>query len=331
MNYRLLEVIAPTETTKAAQEVVKGEDHIGIWMDTLNSHTSVLRVLVDMDDTETLSDKLANKFSDAAGFRILIFSVEATLPQPEIEEEVLKKEEATEYGRVSREELYVDISSGSEMTAVYLVSVFFSTLVASFGLITNDVAVIIGAMVITPLLGPNVAMALAVILGDLKLGTQSLKANGAGLAMALVISYLIGAIFYVDPETSQIVARTTVGLTDITIGLAAGSAGVLAYTQGVPAPVIGVMMAIALLPALASGGLLLGAGHYELAVGALILTVTNLICINLSGVLTFMAQGIRPRTWWKTKKAKKAIRIGLFIWFILLAIFAIVILVWEQA
>lgn len=331
MNYRMLELIAPKDTCQSAREVIEREEHLGIWTNSYHEGYTVLRVLINMDDTETLSDTLTDKFSDADGFRIMIFSVEATLPQPEIAEEELTDKEESSVERVSREELYANVSSGSRMTWVFLVSVFFSTVVAGFGLITNDVAVIIGAMVITPLLGPNVAMSLAVTLGDLKLGLRSLKANGAGLSIALLISYIMGAVFIVDPETAQILSRTEVGLTHISIGLAAGSAGVLAYTEGVPAPVIGVMMAIALLPALASGGLLLGAGYYELALGALILTVTNLICINLSGVLTFLAQGIRPRTWWETKKAKKAIRIGLAIWFVLLVIFATLIFLWEQA
>lgn len=331
MNYRLLELIAPPETTEQARKVIEGEDHLGIWADRLDDESTILRVLVNMNDTENLTDTLTNKFSNAEGFRIMIFSVEATLPQPEVDDDDSEDDEEGGMGRVSREELYANISSGSQMTWHFLISVFFSTLVAGFGLITNDVAVIIGAMVITPLLGPNVAMSLAVTLGDTNLGFRSLKSNGAGLAIALIISFIMGTIFVVDPETSQILARTDVGLTDISIGLAAGSAGVLAYTQGVPAPVIGVMMAIALLPALASGGLLLGAGYYELALGAFILTMTNLICINLSGVLTFLAQGIRPRTWWETEKAKKAIRIGLAIWFILLTIFAILIVIWEQA
>lgn len=120
-------------------------------------------------------------------------------------------------------------------------------------------------------------------------------------------------------------------LEHIVIALAAGSAGVLAFTRGVPATIVGVMVAVALLPPLVDVGLLLGAGYMQLAVGAAILTVTNLICINLAGVLTFLVQGVRPRSWWEEKKAKKATRIAIAVWLALLVIFAVIIWYWGRS
>lgn len=122
-----------------------------------------------------------------------------------------------------------------------------------------------------------------------------------------------------------------VNLEHIVIALAAGSAGVLAFTRGVPATIVGVMVAVALLPPLVDVGLLLGAGYMQLAVGAAILTVTNLICINLAGVLTFLVQGVRPRSWWEEKKAKKATRIAIAVWLALLVIFAVIIWYWGRS
>jgi uncharacterized membrane protein len=136
-------------------------------------------------------------------------------------------------------------------------------------------------------------------------------------------------IINVDLNSQQLANRTIVGLGDITIALAAGSAGVLAFTRGVPAAIVGVMVAVALLPPLVNVGLLLGAGYRILAVGSMILTLTNLICINLAGVLTFLVQGIRPRNWWEAKKAQNAARAAIAIWFILLVILAIIIWFWD--
>jgi len=103
----------------------------------------------------------------------------------------------------------------------------------------------------------------------------------------------------------------------------------LAFTRGVPATIVGVMVAVALLPPLAAFGLLIGAGYLSLAFGAMILTLTNLICINLAGIITFLIQGVRPRTWWEAEKAKKASRTAIAIWFVLLVILAIVIWFWN--
>lgn len=329
----MIEMMAPPDTTREARQLLEEKKIMGMWTDNLDDGCAILRILSSADQTEAISDMLSDEFSSIEGFRILLFSVEATLPQPEVEEEgreEVAKEEIEGPGRVSREELYADVTEGSELTPIYLAMVVLSTLVAGVGLILDDVATIIGAMVIAPLLAPNVSLSLASTLGDLELGWRSLKANGAGLAVSLVISVIMGIIFTVDPGAEEMISRTMVNLKHIIIALAAGSAGVLAFTRGVAAAIVGVMVAVALLPPLVAFGLLLGAGYTQLAVGAGILTVTNLICINLAGILTFLVQGVRPRSWWEEKKAKKASRTALAIWSLLLLVFAGIIWYWGQ-
>ncbi|NGP87845.1 TIGR00341 family protein [Fodinibius halophilus] len=331
MNLRMIEVIAPAEALTEARKTVDEENIMGVWSDTIDDGRGILRMLVNMDQTETISDTLSKQFGNEEDFRIMLFSVEATLPQPEInEEEQESAEEDDVPARISREELYADVTSGSELTPVYLAMVVLSTLVAGIGLILDDVATIIGAMVIAPLLAPNVALALAATLGDVELGWRSLKANAAGLAVALAVAFVMGLILTVDPGSEELLSRTMVNLKHIIIALAAGSAGVLAFTRGVPAAIVGVMVAVALLPPLVDVGLLLGAGYIQLAIGAGILTLTNLICINLAGISTFLIQGVRPRGWWEEKKATKASRIALATWFVLLVVFAIIIWYWGQ-
>jgi len=335
MNYRMLELIAPPETARQARQIVEDQEVLGVWSDTMDDGCAMLRVLIDADRTESISDTLSDKFGNTDGFRIMLFSVEATLPQPDLEEqEEQKKQEQTEntyVGRISREELYADVTSGSELSWVYIAMVLLSTLVAAVGLIRDDVAVIIGAMVIAPLLGPNVSMALSATLGDLDLGWRSLKANAAGLFSSLAVALGMGLLLQVDLESQQIVNKTVVSLGDITIALAAGSAGVLAFTRGVPATIVGVMVAVALLPPLVNVGLLLGAGYTSLAMGSVLLTLTNLICVNLAGILTFLIQGVRPRTWWEAQKAKRAVRAAIGIWFVLLVILTVIIWYWNLA
>ncbi len=336
MSYRILELITPTDSVEEAREVASEFDPIDVWTENLDGERSSARFLVDSDRTESLSDALHDRFSQIEDFRIMLYTVEATLPVPEEEEETEEKQETEEEqeadnsgaGRISREELYADVSEGGEMSRVYIGLVVLSTIVAGVGLIRDDVAIIIGAMVIAPLLGPNVSMSLAVTLGDVKLGWKSLKTNVIGLALAISIAIFMGIILNVDPDTGQILSKSSVSLSDITIALAAGSAGVLAYTRGVPAAIVGVMVAVALLPPLVNVGLLLGSGMQQMAVGAAILTLTNLICINLAGVLTFMIQGVRPRTWWEAEKARKATRMAIMAWVFLLAVAAVIIWFW---
>ncbi|HYW33798.1 MAG TPA: TIGR00341 family protein [Balneolaceae bacterium] len=326
MELRIVEMVAPAETTREARKTIENEKILGIWNENMEDELASLRVLLDADQTESISDKLSEKFGNTNGFRIMLFDVEATLPEPKIEEETDKDKQK----RLSREELYSDITDGAELTWIYIAMVILATLVAGVGLLLNDVASIIGAMVIAPLLSPNISLALAATLGDTELGWRSLKANVAGLVISLAVAVIMGLIFSVDVGSRQIASHTMVNLKQIIIALAAGSAGVLAFTRGVSAMIVGVMVAVALLPPLVDFGLLLGGGYIKSAVGAGILTVTNLICINLAGIVTFLIQGVRPREWWEEQKAEKAARTAIIIWLILLIIFGFIIWYWGQ-
>jgi uncharacterized hydrophobic protein (TIGR00341 family) len=204
--------------------------------------------------------------------------------------------------------------------------VFLATIVAAIGLLRDNVAVLIGAMVVAPLLGPNVGLSLATTLGDSKLGFSALRANVLGILVGLALSSCLGFIFTVDPEMHEILSRTEVGLSDIFLALAAVCAGALAFTTGLSPALIGVMVAVALLPPLVASGLLLGAGRLPMALGAFLLFITNVICVNLAGVMTFLIQGIRPRTWWEADKAKKATRNAILLWSILLIVLGVLIL-----
>ena len=130
---------------------------------------------------------------------------------------------------------------------------------------------------------------------------------------------IIGVLVHVNPASPEVASRNAVGLGDIAVALASGSAGALAFTTGVSATLIGVMVAVALLPPLVTFGLLLGGGQPVLAMGALSLFLMNLICVNLAGVMTFLAQGIRPAIWWEKDRAAKATRVAIGLWAALLA------------
>ena len=248
-------------------------------------------------------------------FRLVVLPVEASLPPIQEKEVESSAEEIHNITpRISRDELYEDLAEGSKLNLIYVIMVALSTIVAAIGLIRNDVTIIIGAMLIAPLLSPNVALALACVLGHRELAKHSLKTIATGIAIACVLSIILGSIFEIDPNIAQIASRTHVGLSDLILALIVGTAGALSFTTGVSSVVVGVMVAVALLPPLVVTGLLLGAGNARAAFGSLMLIVMNVTCINLSAMLTFLAQKIRPRTWWEEKRAHQASRTAAFIW-----------------
>jgi uncharacterized hydrophobic protein (TIGR00341 family) len=333
MDLRLIDIMLPREYESRLDQLLEGHEELTVWRDAVIDGRLNLRILLPAEKTEGLLDCLGREFKGIEGFRILLLSVEASIPRlesqeqekdsvPPVEEPPPKKN----VPRIGREELYEDIEKTAHLSWLFVTLVILSTAVASIGILRSSVVAIIGAMVIAPLLGPNVALSLSTTLGDIKLARRAIQTIAAGIAIALVFSSLLGRFQNIDPRIPEIMARTRVSFGDIILALAAGSAAALSYTSGLMNALIGVMVAVALLPPLVTLGLLLGSGHWSLAYGALLLLLTNLICVNLSGVIVFLALGIRPLSWWEAEKAKKATRRAILLWLGLLAVLILLVI-----
>ena len=327
MALRLIETIVPEAAQALAERMLEDQPTLGVWSYSVGGGRVVLRVLIAAENSESTLDRLEQQFSSEQHFAVLVVPVEAALPRPELARgEATTASDSVEPGprveapgRISREELYQDVLDASRLTRMYVLMVVLSSIVASIGLVRSNVAVVIGAMVIAPLLGPNVALSLATALGDVKLGLRALEANFVGLVIAFALSACLGLVLHVSPDVPEIASRAHVGLGDVALALASGAAGALSVTQGLSTTLIGVMVAVALLPPLVTFGLLLGSGHGDGALGAFLLLVTNVICVNLSGVLAFVLQGIRPLRWWEADRAKRATTIAMCLWVLLLS------------
>jgi uncharacterized hydrophobic protein (TIGR00341 family) len=338
MPLRILEASVPGDRVEGVSELLQGIPTVQVWSYGSEDGSGLIRVLLDSAQTEAASDLLVGRYGSTEGFRLTLLAVEATIPPVEQPTEAQEGEgspgragsrgageaasESTKppVPRISREELYEDVAEASAVNRVYVAMVVLSTLVAAAGLIRGDVAVIIGAMVIAPLLGPNIGLALAVSLGDPTLGRQSFRAILVGVGIVTGLSVLLGVLVTVDPTGPQIAARTGPAVSDVVVAMAAGAAGTLAFTSGVPAVVVGVMVAVALLPPLVVAGLLVGSGHLAAASGAAVLLLTNVTCVNLAAMAAFYWQEVRPRTYWEADRARKALRRAAVGWAVLLAL-----------
>lgn len=329
----------PEGRTADVNELLEGHDVLGVWRDANVDSKYVVHMLVQAEQTEPIMDRFEQHFGHKNGFHVVVFPVEAVLPRRKVEDEdagalptELPEDEndAGKWLRVSREELYNEVTASLGVDRVFVAMVALSATVAAFGLLRDDVAVIIGAMVIAPLLGPNVAMSLAVTLGDIGLLRRAAVTNLVGVLTALGVSLIYGLIFTVNQEVPAIASRTQVDLGHIALALGAGAAGSLAYTRGMAGAVIGVMVAVALVPPLVVFGLLLGAGAFSAAWGAMLLTVVNVISINLAGTVTFAIQGVRPREWSKAERAKKATYRALILWLLILALLTLTIVLTKH-
>ncbi|MBC15528.1 MAG: TIGR00341 family protein [Desulfovibrio sp.] len=326
MPLRVIELVTPRKDEEPIRESLKkhhpDEDYI-FWVSPLEDEDMLcIRIVLDVQESENVIDMLDNEISFGEQYRIVVYPAQATLPRLDPEDE---NGEAEKKGRISREELYSDVLDTSLTTPSYLLLILFSSIVAVIGLMRDNVAVIIGSMVLAPLLGPNVGLALATTLADIKLALRASMTLTTGVIIAFIIALSVGYFFGAPMESQQLLDRCETRYSDIALALASGGAGILAFTMGVPSSVVGVMVALALLPPLASAGLLVGADQFEEAGGAILLFFTNVICLNLAGVGMFLVQGVKPqRRREKERALTLVLRMGA-LWVALLILLSVII------
>jgi uncharacterized hydrophobic protein (TIGR00341 family) len=326
---KLIEVVAdPGDLDTMASFIVEEFDGLECWHSEMaEDQRQSIRFLVDDDQRQAVLDRLQDLLATTSNPRIVVLPVEAVLPRPEVSKDNAngKPANSKKSSGSTREELYNQIEKGARLDGNFVILTVLSTVVAAIGLLENNVAVIVGAMVIAPLLGPNLALAFAATLGDRDLMSGSLRTNLAGLSLALLLSVAIGLIWPVLNPSAEILSRTYVGLDDVVLALASGAAAALSLTSGVASALVGVMVAVALLPPTATLGMMLASSQYELASGAGLLLAVNIVSVNLSANLVFLFKGVRPRTWLEKNKARQSsVLVGLF-WVIVLVMLTVTV------
>ncbi len=325
MALRVIETFVPENRIADVMGSLRQVPSEHVWAEPLHDGGGVVRAVVGAGRTGHVMDQLYERFSNTPGFRVLVLPLDAMLPRPRSAGKAEERELAKSSAGVSREEVHAKVADGAETTATYLAMTVLATIVAAIGLSTGNEAAVIGAMVVAPLLGPNMGLALGLTLADGALIRSAVWSNVTGFSLAYATTLCLGLVLEVDPTIQAIASRTQLGLPELALALAAGCAGTLAYTAGAPSYLIGVMVAVAILPPTVASGLLLTQGHLEGAYQALLLVGANVAAVNLAGMATFLAKGMRPRAWWRAERAKGLARRGLFAWVVLLALLAAVI------
>ncbi|MCB9965240.1 MAG: TIGR00341 family protein [Rhodospirillales bacterium] len=325
---RILEISAPDSAKDVIHQLAEDHQAIDWWYSAKNKDSRrTTRILIHLEEQQGFMDDLQKSLHKEKNWRLVILPVEASLPSPpDREKDPDKGKKKLQGTTITREELYGKVSKGAILDSNFFLLAVLSTIVATIGLIQNNVAVIIGAMVIAPFLGPNLALAFGAALGDKRLIHQSIQTNLAGLCLTFVITIFLGVLIPAsDLDSPEIISRTLTGYDSIILALASGAAAVLSLSTGLSSALVGVMVAVALLPPAAAAGLMLGAGLWDQAFGAALLLLTNIVCVGLSAQLVFLLKGIKPRTWYMQKKSEQSTRLNLIIWGISLAMLMAII------
>lgn len=277
------------------------------WRETVPGGREKYSCLVQQRYTERLLDALEAEFAQSDAFTSYVSALEAVSPPLEESATTELPEQGTTppsplerfftRDRVSTDELYDDIEESLHARPSYLLTVVLSAIIAGLGMRSGQTAVVIGAMIIAPLLGPTMGLALAATVGN---GTLARKAAGTlviGSILAVLSGVAVGLLVEIDPLVPELRNRTLVQPADIALALACGAAGVLAFSRAASLTLVGVMIAVALVPPLAACGIYLGAGFPVASANAAFLFAINLVCVNVAGIAMFLIQGLPPKDW----------------------------------
>ncbi|MGA7933880.1 MAG: DUF389 domain-containing protein [Kovacikia sp.] len=204
---------------------------------------------------------------------------------------------------VQLQQMQDDLLEESAINTTYLILIVGSCTIATFGLLTNSTAVIIGAMIIAPLMLPIRGLAFGALAGNIPLFRQGLSAVIVGTILAVALAVGLGLLTGISTFGSEVLSRSKPTLLDLGIAVAAG--GISGYAKVQPkisTSLAGTAIAVALMPPICVVGLGLAQANWSLSLGAILLYLTNLLGIALSCMLTFLVTGYTP-----FRRAQKAL------------------------
>ncbi|MBW4551179.1 MAG: DUF389 domain-containing protein [Aphanocapsa sp. GSE-SYN-MK-11-07L] len=197
-----------------------------------------------------------------------------------------------EQNLIQVQQLHTELLSESTPDSSYLVLIVSSCAIASFGLLANSTAVIIGAMIIAPLMLPIRGLAFGALAGNVLLFRRGLLAVAIGTVLAVLLACGLGRLVGIANFGSEVLARSEPTLLDLGIAIAAG--GISGYAKVQPkisGSLAGTAIAVALMPPICVVGLGLSQADWALSQGATLLYLTNLLGITLSCMLAFLLTG----------------------------------------
>jgi uncharacterized hydrophobic protein (TIGR00341 family) len=218
--------------------------------------------------------------------------------------------------RIARDELVSAAADLAPSRSTYVLMTVVSAVVATAGLLLDSPAVVVGSMVIAPLVGPALSASVGTVVDDTEMFRRGVLLQVFGLLIAVLASFVFAfAVRYIHlvppiedvttvPEVRERIAPDFLSLA---IAIGAGIAGIVSLTSGVSAALVGVMIAVALIPPAATVGIGLAWGQPMVSLGAGVLVLVNVLSINLSALVVLWYKGYRPQRWFQHENARRAL------------------------
>ncbi|MUV90827.1 TIGR00341 family protein [Halapricum sp. CBA1109] len=326
---RLLQVTIPAgkrETIERAFED-EGVDYVMTDETSGREYTAVAYVPLPTEAVEPVLERLREAGLDDQAYTVIVEANTVISRHFEQLEERYAEEQDEE--RIAREELTSKASDFLPSWSNYVIFTLVSAVIATAGLLLDSPAVIVGSMVIAPLIGPAMAASVGTVLDEEDLFRRGFVLQVSGLLLSIVsaglFAWLARTGLLIPPgleitEVPSIRERLLPDFLSLAVAIGSGVAGVVSLISGVSTALVGVMIAVALMPPAATVGIGIAWGQPWVSLGAGVLLLVNVLSINLAAIVVLWYRGYRPDNWFEVSKARKMARrrAGLLVFSILL-------------
>jgi len=330
---RLVQVTIPAGKREAVLGTLdeEGIDYVVHDETSGREYTAVVSFPLPTNAVEPVLDQLHAVGIDETAYTIVLEASTVISERFDAFAEEYAEAEAPE--RIAREELTSKARDLAPSLTTFVIMSIISAVIATAGLLLDSPAVVVGSMVIAPLIGPAMAASVGTVIVDHELFAEGVKFQVIGV----VVSVLAAAVFAWVTKTVQLIPpftdvtaipevqkRLAPDFLSLVVALGAGVAGALSLTAGVSSAIVGVMIAVALIPPAATVGIGIAWGLPFVSLGSGVLVLVNLLSINLAALVVLRYSGYRPTDWFQLDEARGATfrRVGvLVVAIVLLSVF----------
>ncbi|MFB6148774.1 MAG: TIGR00341 family protein [Halobacteriales archaeon] len=313
---RLVQVTVPAGKRGAVLETLDDEeiDYVVTEETSGQEFTAVIWFPLPQNAVEPVLEQLRSVGIDENAYTVVV-TAETVVSRrfEQLEERYSEEEEATD--RISREEIRARAGDLAPNRITYVVMAVVSAVIATAGVLLDSAAIVVGSMVIAPLIGPAMATSVGTVLQDRELFIRGTKLQILGFLLtvvsAAVFAWLVKTLLLVPPtlevlEIAQVQERLAPDFLALAVALGAGIAGAYSLSSGVSTSLVGVAIAVALVPPTAVIGIGIAWGLPMVVLGSSVLVLVNFLSINLAALAMFWWQGYRPRSWFDEDAARSA-------------------------
>lgn len=313
---RLVQVTIPAGKRQTVLRVLdeEGIDYVVTEETSGREYTAVAYFPLPTNAVEPILEELREVGLDREAYTVVL-SAETVVSEQfdQLKASYAEKEESEE--RIARQELEARAEELASSLPTYVVMTVVSAIIATAGLLLDSPATVVGSMVIAPLIGPAMAAAVGSVTDDTELFRRGAVLQLLGVVLSIVAATAF-AIFVqttnlvppgLDPlALAEVEERLSPNFLSLAVAIGAGVAGAVSLMTGVSAALVGVMIAVALIPPAATVGIGIAYGEPTLALGSAVLVAVNILSINLAALVVLWYSGYRPQQFFQRDQARIA-------------------------